>query len=112
MEYNFDHKELSIEFFCICLATVIFGLILGGIVDTGVRKLQKDGEWKERKYFKTLSYFLLQSSINILILLLFTKSFKYFITWLQLSVSGALFSVLVFTSQRNLVDNVLRLTNF
>jgi hypothetical protein len=34
------------------------------------------------------------------------------VPWLQLSISGALFSVLLFVSQRNLVDNALRLTKF
>lgn len=111
-QYNFDHKELSIEFYSISLITVLLGLILGGVLDASVRKLQKDGEWKERKYAKAFSFFLLQSSINILVLLTFTKSTKYFVPWLQLSVSGALFSVLLFASQRNLADNALRITNF
>jgi len=113
MEYNFDHKELSIEFFSISLSTVLLGLILGGVIDASVRKLQNDdGEWRNRKYKRALFFFLFQSSLNILVLLCLTKSSTYFVPWLQLSVSGALFSVLLFTSQRNLVDNSLRLTNF
>jgi hypothetical protein len=112
LEYNFDHTEFSIKFFSISLFTVLIGLILGGIIDASVRKLQKDGEWRERKYGKAFSFFVLQSSINIIILLMFTKSSKYFVPFLQLSISGALFSVLLFASQKNLADNALRVTNF
>lgn len=111
-DWNFDHKEKSVYFFGICFATVVFGLVLGGSVDSLVRKIQDDGEWKERKYGKALNYFLLQASINILLLLMFTKSTIYFIPWFQLSVSGALFAVLLFTAQKNLADNALRITNF
>jgi hypothetical protein len=110
--YNFDHRELSLKFFAIALCTVIGGLILGGIIDSVTRKLQNDGEWNKRQYLKSMRYFIFQASFNILILLLFTKSTVYFIPWFQLSVSGALFAVLLFAAQRNLTDNALRLTNF
>ena len=112
IEINFDHKENNAIFFCICFLSVTIGLSLGGIIDSVVRNLQKDDEnWKNRKYNRSLSFFILQSSINIFVLMLFTKSSIYFVPWLQLSVSGALFAVLLFTSQRNLVDNALRITN-
>jgi hypothetical protein len=92
--------------------TVLGGLLLGGFIDAAVRKIQKDGEWEERKFSKALYYFFLQSSINIAVLLLLAKTFPHFVSWLQLSVSGALFSVLLFAGQRNLFDNALKVTNF
>jgi len=110
--YNFDHKENLLLFFSISLGTVIGGLLLGGILDTGIRKLQNDKEWQDRKFSKAFSYFVLQSSINIVLLMTLTKNLSYFLPWFQLSVSGALFAVLLFASQRNLTDNALRITNF
>jgi hypothetical protein len=110
--FNFDHKEISLYFFAISFASVCAALSIGGVLDAVVRKLQKDDNWQERKYGKAITYFFLQASFNILILMLFTRSFLYFQPWFQLSISGALFGVLLFTPQRNLADNALRITNF
>jgi hypothetical protein len=111
-KWNFDRKDQTVLFFSISMATVCIGLILGGVIDATVRKIQGEKEWKERKYLNALSFFLLQASINIIILILLTKTTVYFLPWFQLSVSGALFAVLLFIAQRNLVDNSLRITNF
>ena len=111
-KWNFDHKENTAKFFVIALSTVVFGLVFGGVIDASVRKAQGDGDWKTRKWARSLQYFLIQASINILVLITFTKSTIYFVPWFQLSVSGALFAVLLFASQRNLTDNALRITNF
>lgn len=110
--YNFDQRENVAKFFGLSLSTIIVGLLLGGIIDSCIRKLQKDGEWKDRKYGKAVNYFLLQSSINIILLIALTRSTALFLPWFQLSVSGALFAVVLFIAQRNLADNALRITNF
>jgi hypothetical protein len=113
IDENFDHQESSAIFFGISIASVTIGLALGGFIDATVRKFQKDDDdWKNRKFSKALGFFFVQTSLNIILLLSLTKMSKSFVPWLQLTVSGALFSVLLFTTQRNLVDNVLRLTNF
>jgi hypothetical protein len=113
IERDFDHKNKIIEFFLICFLSVTIGLFIGGTVDSTVRKMEKDeDDWRNRSYNRSLLYFVLQASINIAILILFTKSSIYFMPWLQLSISGALFAVLLFTTQRNLVDNALRITNY
>lgn len=112
MDINFDHKESIPKFFAIALGTIVLGLVLGGVIDALTRKLQKDGEWQARKYSRALQYFLLQASLNIALLIALAKSSRYFVPWFQLSVSGALFAVLLFSSQRNLLDNALRVTNF
>ena len=113
LEHDFDRKESSIQFVGICMASVVIGLTLGGIIDATVRKVQKDDDiFENRKYGRAFTYFLAQAFFNILVLLLFTKASKNFVPWLQLSVSGALFGVLLFSAQRNLVNNVLRITNF
>jgi hypothetical protein len=110
---NFDHSKNSVLFFSICLLSVTVGLSLGGFVDAIIRKWQHDDDdWRQRRYIRSLGFFFAQATLNIALLLAFVKSTQSFVPWLQLSVSGALFSVLLFTSQRNLVDNVLNLTNF
>jgi hypothetical protein len=111
LSFNFDHKERPPLFFAISLAAVTGGLCLGGIVDGSFRRLQSDRDWRDRTLFRAWTFFLLQSSANILLLLMLTRFNANFLPWLQLSMSGALFSVLLFTSQRNLVDNALRVTN-
>ena len=113
VDVNFDHQESVVLFFGISIASVTIGLALGGFIDATVRKFQKDDDdWKKRKLSKALGFFLVQASLNIAILISLTRLSKSFVPWLQLTVSGALFAVLLFTSQRNLVDNVLKLTNF
>jgi hypothetical protein len=113
IDVNFDREESVFLFFGISIASVTVGLALGGFIDATVRKFQKDDDdWKNRKFNKALGFFLVQASLNILLLISLTRLNKNFVSWLQLTVSGALFAVLLFTAQRNLVDNVLRLTNF
>jgi hypothetical protein len=107
---NFDHKEHLGAFFMLAFSSVVFGLLLGGVIDTSFRKVQNDES--EKTYGRSVAYFALQASVNILVLMTLTKSTIYFLPWLQLSVSGALFAVLLFTSQRNLVDNANRITDF
>lgn len=112
LSLNFDHKDVPLEFFAINLAAVSGGLVLGASVDTCFRKLQKDGAWQERRAGKAAAFFALQATANILFFLILVRSLSFFLPWLQLSMSGALFSVLFFAGQRNLIDNALRITNF
>jgi hypothetical protein len=113
MERNFDRTESTPMFIGISFVSVIVGLTLGGFLDGLIRKQQNDDDnWRNRDFGRAMVFFFAQALVVILVLFLFTKLNDSFVPWLQLSISGALFSVLLFTSQRNLVDNVLRLTNF
>lgn len=112
LPFDFDHKEIPLAFFAINLAAVSAGLVLGATVDTCFRKLQKDGAWQERRASRAAAFFVLQSTANILFFFILVRCLTFFLPWLQLSMSGALFSVLFFSSQRNLIDNALRITNF
>lgn len=111
---NYDTPDNPLLFFCKVFIGVVGGLVLGSIIDWVFRTLQKDNiDWKTRSLFKSILYFILQISLNIIILLFLCIIFPVqFIEWLQLTVSGALFAVLLFLAQRNLVDNTLRITAF
>ena len=112
---NYDTPENPLFFFCKVFIGVVGGLVLGSIIDWIFRTLQKEDNinWKTRNLSKSIFYFLLQISLNIIILLFLCIIFPIrFIEWLQLTVSGALFAVLLFLVQRNLVDNTLRITAF
>jgi hypothetical protein len=113
IDVNFDHNESALGFYGICLASVTGGLVIGGFVDAIVRKFQKDDEnWKTRNLNRAIGFFVFQATLNIFILFSFARLNKSFVPWLQLTISGALFAVLLFTAQRNMVDNILRITNF
>ena len=111
---NYDTPDNPLLFFCKVFIGVVGGLVLGSIIDWVFRILQKDDrDWKTRSLLKSILYFILQISVNIIILLFLCIIFPIrFIEWLQLTVSGALFAVLLFLVQRNLVDNTLRITAF
>lgn len=112
LDVNFDHQESVVGFYGICLASVSAGLLLGGFVDSIVRKIQKDDDrWQNRKLNRAVEFFLFQATLNIFLLFTLTRLHKDFVPWLQLTVSGALFAVLLFTAQRNMVDNVLKITD-
>lgn len=111
---NYDTPDNPLLFFCKVFIGVVGGLVLGSIIDWVFRTLQKDDiDWSRRSLLKSILYFILQISLNIIILLFLCIFFPIrFIEWLQLTVSGALFAVLLFLAQRNLVDNTLRITAF
>lgn len=110
---NFDHKESTPLFFGLCFASVTLGLLIGGCIDSVVRKAQReDDDWSARDFRRAVAFFILQVAINITLLLCLTKASDQFVPWLQLSVAGALFAVLLFAGQRNLANNVLRITRF
>ena len=91
------------------------GLVLGSIVDTSCRKLQNDDitEWKQRNIYKSLLFFIVQIILNIALLLILCRIYPdKFIKWFQLTISGALFAVLLFAVQQNLIYNSLRISYF
>ena len=113
IDATFDNHKSATMFFGMGLLSVVGGLALGAFIDNVVRNMQKDDDdWRSRKLSKAYTYFFVQSFINIGTLFILTKISDRFVPWLQLTVAGALFAVLLFTTQRNLVDNVLRITNF
>jgi uncharacterized BrkB/YihY/UPF0761 family membrane protein len=111
---EFDKSNNAYYFFTVTIGSIIVALLSGSIIDTTVRKIQNDttSDWTSRSRLKALLFFLLQTFINVFIFLCLVRCIKTFTKWLQLSISGALFAVVFFVSQRNWSENVNAITNF
>lgn len=111
---EFDHSGNSAAFAGLTLGSIAAGLLAGGVVDALTRRLQSepdDATWQQRKYGRATAFFLVQCLFNIALLLALVRIFPRFTHWFQLSISGALFAVVLFSVQRNLADNALRITS-
>ncbi len=112
---NYDDSTHPFMFLLKVSFGVIGGLVLGSLVDTTCRKLQNDDsiEWKQRRLNKSVFFFIIQIILNIIILLILCFIYpSKFIKWFQLTISGALFAVLLFSVQQNLIYNSLRISYF
>ena len=112
---NYDEATRPFMFLLKVSFGVMGGLVLGSLVDTTCRKLQNDDnvEWQQRSLKKSLFFFILQIILNIIILLILCVIYpSKFIKWFQLTISGALFAVLLFAVQQNLIHNSLRISYF
>jgi hypothetical protein len=110
---QYDRSENAGLFCFLALSSIFGGLFLGSLVDTIVRKIQNDSDpWNDRQKSKAFRYFLLQGVINVGLFLACTRLIPNFVSWLQLSVDGALFAVVLFASQRNWIENVNSITNW
>lgn len=113
-EFEYDQANNPFIFLFKVSFAVIGGLVLGSVIDSLCRKLQNDNtEWKQRSIYKSILFFIIQIIVNIIILLVLCQVYpNKFLKWFQLSISGALFSVLFFSVQQNLINNSLRITYF
>jgi high-affinity nickel permease len=95
-------------------SAVLAGLFLGSLIDSLCRTLQKgEFDWRLRNTPKSILFFIIQISINIIIVLLLCRIFPLrFLEWLQLTISGSLFATVLFITQQNLVNNALRIFYF
>ena len=109
---EFDKSDNAYVFFALTFASVGVALLVGSLVDTCVRKLQNDpNDFKSRSKLKAFGYFALQTFVNVFIFLMLVRFVPNFTKWLQLSISGALFAVVFFLSQKNWTENVNALTD-
>lgn len=109
---DYDNPNRPIVFFIKVFCGVLGGLCLGSLIDSLCRILQKDdtSDWRQRAYFRSLIFFLIQIALNIIILLVICMIFPLtFLEWLQLTISGSLFVAILFIAQQNLVNNALRI---
>ena len=107
---NYDDPIHPLHFILKVSIGVIGGLILGALIDTSCRKLQNE---TEPNRYKAILFFIIQIFINIILLLILSCVFQnQFIKWFQLTISGALFAVLLFAVQTNLINNSLRISKF
>ena len=110
-----DNPSKPFLFFLKVFVSVIAGLCLGSLIDSLCRTLQKDNilDWRQRSMRNSILFFIIQISINIIIILVFCNLFPIrFLEWLQLSISGSFFATLLFITQQNLVNNTLRIFYF
>lgn len=111
---HFDSANNPSKFFVTAFAAVAGGLLLGGALDTCIRKLEGDDSslpYLQRKYGKSAAFFALQAALNIFVFVAILRVYPRFTEWFQLSISGALFAVVLFAVQTNLVNNALKITN-
>ena len=109
---NYDNTDHPYLFFLKVYSGVIGGLFIGSLIDSLCRKLQNDRKyhWRELDIKKSILFFILQITINIIILFILSSLFPLrFLEWLQMTISGSLFSTLLFITQQNLVNNTLRI---
>ena len=111
----FDHADHAASFVVRASAAVAAGLVLGAALDAATRKLQgadATKDFRERQRARALAFFVVQTLLNIAVLLAGMRAFPRFTEFFQLSVCGALFGIVLFSVQRNLADNALCVTNF
>jgi hypothetical protein len=108
---NYDNTDRPFIFFYKVCAGVLGGLCIGSLIDSLCRSLQKgEFDWRQRNIKTSIIYFMIQITINIIILLLLCMLFPLrFLEWLQLTISGSLFATILFITQQNLVNNSLRI---
>lgn len=121
-------SELQLPSFCIHESTnryiffrntilaCVFALFIGGLINSFscevLKHLQIDPKnEKSVVYHKALIGFSFQLITIIVFLLVCVQINKNFIAFMQLTVSGILFSVLLFSVQYNLFDNAMTLTD-
>jgi hypothetical protein len=110
--FGYENPNQPFVFFIKVFSGVLGGLCLGSLIDSICRTIQKDDlfDWRHREFTKAILYFIIQISINILVLLVISFVFPLrFLQWLQLTISGSFFSSIFFITQQNLVSNALRI---
>jgi uncharacterized BrkB/YihY/UPF0761 family membrane protein len=110
--FGYENPNQPFVFFLKVFAGVLGGLCLGSLIDSLCRTIQKDDlfDWRNRELTKAILYFMIQITINILVLLVISFVFPLrFLQWLQLTISGSFFSSIFFITQQNLVSNALRI---
>ncbi len=95
------------------LISASVALVVGAFIDNLVKKIQ-DHNLKQNKCDRktALVYFSLQLVINIIFITIVSQLFQKFVPWLQLTVSGLIFSVMIFSVQQNFAKNILIATEF
>lgn len=108
-----DELEKSVTFFRNLMIGVIFGLLIGGLIDNITIKIQKAiYEDDDLNRFHLTLMILIQILLICLFFLVSIRIFQNFVPWIQLTMSGLMFSVTVFIGQENLVSNCTKLLRF
>ena len=103
-----DRKSPWIENFVATLVPALISLVAGGVLDNLFENLQKTNTSRGA----CVKFFSLQLLVNILILIFFLRRYTWFITWMQLTISGIICAVLYFAVQNTLSENALCAVKF
>jgi hypothetical protein len=95
-----------------CAVASVCALIAGSLIDNCIRAMQPLDEKEKPKRKDAALFFLVQLCMNIGFIIFLNHVSKQFIPWLQVSSSGWMFSVLVFTVQDRFVKNTISITSF
>jgi membrane glycosyltransferase len=101
-----DPKRFALH----CLGASIVALLVGAAIDNGIAAAEKTVDGTLRSW--AALFFFAQLLINVLLLLIVCWVWKDFLFWIQLTISGLMFSVLVFVVQEQLSRNALVMTSF
>lgn len=88
---------------------LVVGLGIGALIDNLVAWIGRQGD-RSRAWAALLA--VVQMTLVIALFWLMVVVWKPFVGWIQLTISGLFFSVVFFTVQHELSQNVLRLTRF
>jgi hypothetical protein len=103
-----DRRSPWIQNFLATLVPSLIALLSGGIIDNIFEKIQDGSQTR----VSCIKFFSLQLLTNIFLLIFFLRKFVWFITWMQLTISGIIFAVLFFAVQNTLSDNALCAVKF
>lgn len=103
-----DRRSPWIQNFVATLLPALVALLTGGIIDNVFEKVQGS----ETNRGECIKIFSLQLLTNIILLIFLLRQYIWFITWMQLTVSGIVFAVLFFAVQETLSKNALCAVKF
>lgn len=103
-----DRRSPWIENFIATLVPALIALLSGGVIDNVFEKVQDNNLSRG----SCIKFFSMQLLTNIVLLIFFLRQFIWFITWMQLTISGIVFAVLFFAVQNTLSENALCAVKF
>lgn len=112
LKIDSDESKNTYTFITHTLLASSIALITGAIVDNIIKKYQKKRELlKDENKKSVFMFFLIQLIVNILLMVFAMALNDNFVSWIQLTLSGMISSVLFFVVQNNWTNNVIMLTN-
>jgi hypothetical protein len=103
-----DRKSPWVENFLATLLPALLALVSGGFLDNVFERIQDNNVSRGA----CIKFFSLQLLVNIVLLIFFLRRYIWFITWMQLTVSGIVCAVLFFAVQNTLSENALCAVKF
>lgn len=109
---NMDRTAPLVNNFTWTIVPALGALVFGGVINNVIAKAQDVEQGSPQSRGTCIGYFALQLLINVVILIAAMRTYKPFVPWLQLTVSGIASAVLFFAVQQGLTDNALCAVQF